>query len=162
MHQPKATTQLEIRTDQSSLGVCEKDWRDALEDASTDPKVTISIAYIRGDENLSFYVASIPKSVKCHFHKHGGEDYSIVSGEGVMLYGKVEYASKGEPGVNHWQEVKVVTGESFTIPEGYAHQLCALGKTPLVIVFSCPHSHLNDDQDRTVLDDSPLLAKYSA
>jgi dTDP-4-dehydrorhamnose 3,5-epimerase-like enzyme len=52
---------------------------------------------------------------------------------------------------------KLRKGQNFTIPEGYAHQLERTGQEELVILFSCPDSHLDNDKDRLMLSDAPGL-----
>ena len=55
-----------------------------------------------------------------------------------------------------WQQpLRVKAGDSFVIPEGFAHQLVRDGDAPLTIIFACPDSHLADD--RFLLPDSPLI-----
>ncbi len=55
-----------------------------------------------------------------------------------------------------WQKpLAVKAGDSFVIPEGFAHQLVRDGESPLTIIFACPDSHLGDD--RFLLPDSPHI-----
>ena len=145
---------LNLRPMDSSLAATNAPWREKLASATADEIVGIKHAAVGGDEKWREHVASIPKRVGCHFHKHGGEDYSIVQGSGVMHFGKVETID-GEPTVTSWLKLEVKTGDAFTIPEGYAHQLVSTGEKELVIVFACPDSHLNDSQDRTILANAP-------
>lgn len=55
-----------------------------------------------------------------------------------------------------WQQpLRVKAGDSFVIPQSFAHQLVRDGESPLTIIFACPDSHLNED--RFLLPDSPLI-----
>jgi mannose-6-phosphate isomerase-like protein (cupin superfamily) len=148
-------TLLQLHSDCQSLGVSELAWRSRLREAQTDSSVGILHAALSGDSDYRLHVASIPSQVGCHFHAIGNEDYAVVSGSGTLHWGKV---SKTEEvyAVNWENPVAVKTGDSFIIPEGYAHQLRSRGTENLVIIFGCPDSHLNDAQDRTLLPDAPL------
>lgn len=87
-----------------------------------------------------------------HFHAVGSEDYAVVSGQGTLYWGKVKTDEKfGEFRIYQEPPVTVKTGDSFVIPEGYAHQLKSTGDEELVIVFGCPDHHLSGDHDRTIL-----------
>lgn len=77
----------------------------------------------------------------------------MVEGQGILFLGKVE---DGRVLTGSWRSMPVRTGDSFVIPEGYAHQLRKTGEGDLTILFGCPDSHLNDDMDRTLLPDAPL------
>ena len=78
-----------------------QDWNLALERAKPDPKVGIRIAPLCGDDSIGLHVASIPDRVGCHFHRHGGETYQIMTGTGTLHLGKVE---EGPSGVSvEWQ-----------------------------------------------------------
>lgn len=58
-----------------------------------------------------------------------------------------------------WQQpLQVKAGDSFVIPEGFAHQLVRSGEAPLTIIFACPDSHLNEN--RFLLPDSPQIENY--
>lgn len=163
MYQPAAVpaTILKLTNNDPALGLSEQEWKVALEKAQPDPVVGIRHAAIKGDFADRFHVASIPVRVGCHFHKVGDEDYAVVQGSGTMLFGKVLDPLE-KPHVREWQKLEVRSGDKFTIPAGYAHQLCTDAGTSLVIVFRCPDSHLNDDADRTILPDSPLLPKTAS
>lgn len=55
-----------------------------------------------------------------------------------------------------WQQpLQVRAGDSFVVPQGFAHQLVRTGESPLTIIFACPDSHLGED--RFLLPDSPLI-----
>lgn len=160
MHQPSAVpaTVLKLTKDNPALGLSDEEWNSALEHAAPDREVGIRHAAIKGDSSDRFHVASIPVRVGCHFHKVGDEDYAVVQGSGTMVFGRVLDPS-GTPHVKEWHKLEVRPGDKFTIPAGFAHQLCADAGTQLVIVFRCPDSHLNDSADRTILPDSPLVPK---
>lgn len=145
---------LRLKTDNNSLGISQESWLTALKEAKPDPIVQIRHGSLNGSADYRLHVAAIPKRVGCHFHKHGNEDYAVVQGNGRLYWGKVTKESNVE-----WEKpVDVRTGDSFIIPEGYAHQLASTNKgTELVIIFGCPDSHLDDDADRTILADAPEL-----
>ncbi len=128
--------------------VSQSDWEAALQLAEPDPVVHIRHAVISGDESYRIHVAAIPERVGCHYHAHGDEVYEVVAGAGTLYWGKV---IAGTTNVNWETPIDVVAGQSFIIPEGYAHQLAKRGDDDLVILFGCPDTHLNDMQDRTVL-----------
>jgi mannose-6-phosphate isomerase-like protein (cupin superfamily) len=146
---------LVLRQDEVALGVSEAEWRRLLESAQPDSAVGIRHAAISGTEHHRLHVASIPERVGCHFHRVGEEQYSVVQGQGTMHFGLVEEGGDA-PTVRVWRQLDVRVGDTFTIPQQYAHQLCSSGTDELVIVFACPDSHL-DDRDRTLLADAPNL-----
>ena len=145
---------LKLRRGDIPLGTPEVVWSPILSSASSDSVVGIRHAEISGDSSRRVHVAAIPERVGCHFHRKGREDYSVVRGQGVMHFGMVD-ESAGQPVVNQWHALPVSVGDTFTIPEGYAHQLVKTGNEDLVILFACPDSHLNDSEDRTMMADSP-------
>ena len=145
---------IEVNHDGLSLGIAESAWREALAKAVPDPIVGIRHAPIKGDTSYRFHVAAIPTQVGCHFHAHGNEDYAVVSGSGTLYWGKPVRGSDGYS-VQWGKPVDVTTGDSFVIPEGYAHQLRKRGAGDLVILFACPDSHLDDTKDRTMLPSAP-------
>lgn len=154
---------LSLRKDTTALGVQESQWRAALTAAQPDPAVGIRHAPLSGDEQYRLHVASIPRRVGCHYHRVGDEQYSVVQGQGVMHFGRVEEHRQGttpedsvKGGVWQWHQVAVRAGDTFTIPAGFAHQLCSSGAEELVIVFACPDSHL-DERDRILLQDAPAV-----
>lgn len=147
---------LKLRTDGYSLGVDEAQWRTVLEEVRLDSAVGIAHAVIGGDESYRTHVAAIPERVGCHFHKVGTEDYAVVAGQGTLHWGVVD--AQSSPYRVIWNEpVDVQAGDSFVIPEGYAHQLVRRGDQPLVILFACPDSHIDDANDRILLPDAPDL-----
>ena len=154
----KAKQKLGLQSGEGSLGVGKSLWEAALKSAVPDPVVHIRHAPIDGSPAYRTHVAAIPSQVGCHFHAHGDEDYAVVSGKGTLHWGKAVPDSKGYH--VEWEvPVDVSKGDSFVIPEGYAHQLRKRGSGDLVIIFGCPDSHLNDTEDRTILADAPLTNK---
>lgn len=143
---------LRWRHDQSSLGLNQSDWREPLHHTTADEKVGIRHAAIRGDAAYRTHVAQIPKQVGCHYHSQGDEDYAVVQGRGILFFGKVE---GGEVKPQEWRSLAVETGDTFVIPEGFAHQLRKTGEEDLIILFGCPDSHLDDLADRFMLPDAP-------
>lgn len=136
---------------ESSLGVKENVWRLALSEATPDPIANIKHAKLNGTAEWRIHVAEIPEKVACHVHFFGNEVYEVLEGEGILHYGSVE--QKKLHFVVNWNEpLNVRAGDTFNIPEGYAHQLFKLGNCPLRILFACPDRHLEDD--RHLLEDS--------
>lgn len=152
-----AKEKLKLNSPESAMNILEKDWLEALKKAKPDPVVGILHADLGGRENWRNHVASIPDKVGCHFHEKGDEIYEVVSGSATLYWGKVQRREDGSYQVIEEKPVDLRTGDSFVVPEGYAHQLKSTGQTPLVITFACPDSHLDDDQDRTML---PALAPF--
>ncbi len=144
---------LKLKSQGDLLGVSAAQWQNALSQAEADPTVGIRHAQVAGDAQRRVHVAAIPQQVGCHFHARGDEDYAVVQGQGTLHWGDVEAGN-----VVRWETpVQVSAGDSFTIPEGYAHQLRRRGDGDLVILFACPDSHLDDDVDRTMLPDAPVV-----
>ena len=141
---------ISLRRDRSALGVSESDWRLRLGQVEPDEKVGIRHAEISGAPEYRTHVAAIPTQVGCHYHAKGNEDYSVVEGQGILYFGHVE---DGVVRPESWRSIVVGTGDSFVIPEGFAHQLRKTGNWDLTIVFGCPDSHLDDD--RFMLPDAP-------
>lgn len=143
---------LKLKSQGDLLGVSPAQWQGALSSAEADPTVGIRHAQVDGDAQRRVHVAAIPQKVGCHFHAHGDEDYAVVQGLGTLHWGEVK-----EQNIVSWEKpVEVKAGDSFTIPEGFAHQLRRRGDGDLVILFACPDSHLDDDVDRTMLADAPV------
>lgn len=144
------STTISLRRDHTSLGVSESQWRVRQASVVIDETVGIRIQEISGNSTYRLHVAAIPTQVGCHYHSHGNEDYAVVEGEGILFFGKTE---NGQVPPHSWRSIKVQAGDSFIIPEGFAHQLRRTGDHDLTIVFGCPDSHLGSD--RTMLADAP-------
>ena len=145
---------LKLQNSENNLNVSEEEWKRALAAAEPDPVVGIRHAAVSGNMHYRIHVAAIPNKVSCHFHKIGDEDYSIIEGSGILYWGKV-IIDEREITVNWEEPVNVNCGDSFVIPEGYAHQLCKLGDSDLTILFGCPDTHIDDSADRFILPDAP-------
>lgn len=145
-------TDLKLKSQGHLLGVSAAQWQASLASAEADPAVGIRHAQVAGDEQRRVHVAAVPQQVGCHFHAHGDEDYAVVQGMGTLHWGE----ARDDKQVQWEKPVEVNTGDSFTIPEGFAHQLRRRGDTDLVILFACPDSHLDDSVDRTMLADAPV------
>jgi len=146
---------LKLENSGNKLNVSEAEWKKALAVAEPDPIVGIRHAEVSGDKHYRIHVAAIPNKVGCHFHKIGDEDYSIVEGCGKLYWGKV--IINNEIFNVNWEEpINVNCGDSFVIPESYAHQLCKLGDSDLTILFGCPDTHIDDNADRFILPDAPI------
>lgn len=146
-----------FRRDGYAFDVSEKIWKQALLNVESDSVVNIRHATISGNESYRIHVAAIPKQVGCHVHKVGNEDYSVVAGQGVLYFAPVTNKGSGcYVEESDWLRMSVSEGDSFVIPEGYAHQLRRTGVGELTILFGCPDAHLNDSKDRTMLADAPI------
>jgi len=146
------------------LDVTEAAWQTALAAAVLDASVGIRHARISGDTAYGIHVAAIPHQVGCHVHRNpnrdqvndGNEVYVVVSGHGVLHFGKAgQDAGVVRVADGAWERLPVQTGDSFIIPVGFAHQLRRHGPDALTVLFACPDAHLNDAQDRTMLPDAP-------
>lgn len=127
-------------------------WKKALQSTKKDTAVGIAHAEVCGNSEYRIHIAAISKKVACHFHQVGNEDYRIVSGTGVLHWGRVNHAEVS------WEEaISVRQKDSFTIPEQCAHQLENTGPEDLIILFGCPDTHLTSD--RTFLADCQEVAK---
>lgn len=115
-------------------------WRYIIDDCAYDPSVGIKIAQLAGDENFSTFISEIGinKSVNPHYHKHGDEHYHIISGSGKIDLKNVVTGEESSSAVS--------AQESFVVPENVLHKLTNTGNTPLILMFSCPLSHLNADR----------------
>ena len=144
---------ISLNRDHKALGVRDSEWREHLNNAVPDEVVGIKHQEISGNSDCRIHVAAIPKQVGCHYHAIGEEDYAVVEGSGILFFGKVE---NGEVAPISWRSIAVSTGDSFVIPEGFAHQLRRTGQNDLTILFRCPDSHLDDKADRHMLPDAPI------
>lgn len=149
---------IRLNSDGQSLGIAKAAWDEALKTATPDPVVKIRHAQIGGNEQYRTHVAAIPEHVGCHVHMDGDEDYAVVAGKGTLHWGAVAKNPNGNGYIVNWETpIDVETGDSFVIPEGYAHQLARRGSDDLVIVFGCPDSHMANDADRFMLPSAPEL-----
>jgi mannose-6-phosphate isomerase-like protein (cupin superfamily) len=116
-------------------------WNDAINSCDYDESVGIKIAKLATSDTLSTFITEINphKSVNAHYHKYGNEHYHIISGNGEI---QLENVLNGEK-CSH----KVSAGQSFVVPENVLHKLINTNPTtPLVLMFSCPPSHLDTDR----------------
>jgi mannose-6-phosphate isomerase-like protein (cupin superfamily) len=116
------------------------DWFSILESSPYDDIVGIRIAKLTGDTRFSTYLTVIDpgKSVSPHYHKNGDEHYHIISGRGEITLTDL---------VGMKTTTVAVDGQtSFTVPENTLHQLKNSGEDPLILMFNCPESHLNEDR----------------
>jgi mannose-6-phosphate isomerase-like protein (cupin superfamily) len=114
-----------------------------IKNAPIDIGSSIKIIKLTGNDELSIFAAEIaPKSkLNPHFHKNGIETYQIFQGNGVMKIGELLNDT-----VNWIESIGVKQGDCFTIIEKSVHQLINEEETPLLVIFSCPASHLTDDR----------------
>lgn len=148
---------LKFQADNSSLGVKTAEWQVVLDTVVPDAVAGIRHAAVKGNAEHRLHVAAIPEKVNCHVHFHGEEGYGVVAGTGRLHWGQVTISADNTPSIKWEKPVDVKAGESFIIPEGYAHQLQKTGNSDLVIVFGCPDTHLDNTQDRLMLADAPTL-----
>lgn len=115
-------------------------WEALIDSCNFDEKVGIKIAKLNGDDQFSTFISVIEpkKAVSPHYHKYGDEYYHIISGSGEI---KLKDMSTNEE-----KSYEVKQYESFTVKENTMHQLINTGSEPLILMFSCPKSHLNDDR----------------
>lgn len=120
------------------------DWKSALDQCRYDIAVGIKIAKLSGDANFSTYLTSIDpgKSVNPHYHKHGEEHYHIIEGAGEIVL--TDVISKVST------TISLRANNSLVVSANTLHQLRNTANVPLVLMFSCPESHL--DKDRYLLD----------
>lgn len=115
-------------------------WQLALNQSKQDPAVGIRIAKLTGNEQFSTFITEVApnQSVNPHYHKDGTEHYHIISGTGEITLTDV---STNKQSIHH-----VTTGNSFEITENTLHQLRNISNEPLVLMFSCPTAHLDNDR----------------
>jgi len=159
-----AQRRLHFQHGANPLNVSTATWQAALASAVLDASVGIRHARISGDPAYGIHVAAIPHQVGCHLHQNlngdqvngGNEVYMVVSGQGVLHFGKAgQDAGVVRVAAGAWDRLPVQAGDSFIIPVGFAHQLRRHGSDALTVLFACPDAHLQDDQDRTMLPDAP-------
>ncbi|KMN36379.1 hypothetical protein VI26_06840 [Chromobacterium sp. LK1] len=116
------------------------DWKSELDQGIYDGSVGIKIVKLAGDAGFSTYLTEIAPGVAIngHYHCHGDEHYHIVSGSGEMRL--VDVATGAA------RKHAVAEQCSFVVPANTQHQLSNTGAAPLVLMFSCPASHLADDR----------------
>lgn len=115
-------------------------WNDAINNCNYDKCAGIKIANLTGSDLFSTFITEIDisKSVNSHYHKKGDEHYHIISGTGEI---QLKNILTGE---EYFHEVSA--GQSFIVPENVLHKLINTSNTPLVLMFSCPLSHLESDR----------------
>ena len=115
-------------------------WANEISKCKTDDTVGIRIAKLAGEKDFCTFITEInpSKSVNAHYHKNGDEHYHVINGSGEM------YLKNVINGEEH--SYKVLANESFVVPENTLHQLTNTGSIPLLLMFSCPASHLESDR----------------
>jgi len=116
------------------------DWKSALQCCAYDASVGIKIARLAGDRQFASYLTVIDAghAVKAHYHTQGDEHYHILEGEGEVMLKDV-----------HTLQEKILfvrQQQSFVVTANTWHQLKNTGSEPLVLMFSCPESHLGTDR----------------
>jgi mannose-6-phosphate isomerase-like protein (cupin superfamily) len=124
------------------------DWENEIIHAKKDEKVGIKIATLLETDHRGTYLTSIPpgSSITPHYHKEGEEEYHIISGSGVMRILPVYH--KDTP-IKLFCKY-VVAKNSFMVQPNMIHQLINNGTEDLILLFSCPLSHL--EEDRVVIE----------
>jgi mannose-6-phosphate isomerase-like protein (cupin superfamily) len=117
------------------------DWANALSDCKYDENVGIRIAKLTGDEKFSTFITIIDagKHVNPHYHKHGIEHYHIIEGNGEITLKKAN--SDDIESI-----MSVNAGQSFVVYENIIHKLTNTGNNRMVLMFSCPATHLETDR----------------
>jgi mannose-6-phosphate isomerase-like protein (cupin superfamily) len=115
-------------------------WNTAISSCKYDESVGIRIAKISGNEDFCTFITIIDpnKNVNPHYHKYGDEHYHIIQGNGEI---KLKNIITGNE-----QQYTVSEKESFVIHENIQHQLKNIGDIPLILMFSCPMSHVESDR----------------
>jgi mannose-6-phosphate isomerase-like protein (cupin superfamily) len=115
-------------------------WEDEINCGENDKFVGIKIAKLSGDKKFSSYVTVIEpgKFVADHYHKCGMEHYHIIQGTGEIKLIDVATGKK--------EIIAVKEHSSFSIHENMSHSLKNTGNCDLLLIFSCPESHLNEDR----------------
>lgn len=116
------------------------DWDACLADADADAPTGLRIGHLSGDDDFSTYLARIAPGarVPAHYHARGGEHYHVLQGRGEL---RLDDLDSGER-----LAVEVAARQSFTIGRRVVHALCNTGDTDLLLMFSCPRSHLMEDR----------------
>lgn len=116
------------------------DWKFELQHCTYDATVGIKIAKLAGDSRFSTYLTAIDpgKCVNAHYHKIGDEHYHIILGCGeitlIDVFSKIKITRQ------------VATFNSFVVAANMSHQLRNTSSEPLILMFSCPESHLQEDR----------------
>ena len=115
-------------------------WNDEISKCAYDDSVGIRISKLAGTKYFCTFITEIApnKSVNPHYHKNGDEHYHIVKGTGEMYLKDVLNGQENS--------YKVSANESFVVPENTLHKLTNIGIEPLLLMFSCPASHLESDR----------------
>lgn len=119
-------------------------WRDALKEAVLDPAVNIKIAPLAGDSSMMMGLTELQPGAKITARVHGEdvEIYHILKGEGEIYIG-----TKEEETVRWNDPINVKDGDVFAIDPGVVHQLKNTSQQhSLILIFSCPLSHLQGDR----------------
>lgn len=94
----------------------------------------------------NFFAARVypGKHVNPHFHMKGQEPYKVVSGEGGVMHLGVVNGDTVE-----WRKQTAddfaAPGNEIIVQEGEVHSFENTGPSPIDFTFSCPKSHLNEE-----------------
>lgn len=116
------------------------DWHAALTAGVVDDKVGIRMTKLTQNGSFVTYLTMLEAgcAITAHYHQHGDEHYHLLGGQGCISIRGIDHA-QGE-------EIIVPACHSFQIPQNTWHSLKNTGHTPLILMFSCPPSHLDSDR----------------
>ena len=103
-------------------------WNDEISKCAYDDSVGIRIAKLAGTKDFCTFITEIAPN----------EHYHIVKGTCEMYLKDVLNGQENS--------YKVSANESFVVPENTLHKLTNIGIEPLLLMFSCPASHLESDR----------------
>lgn len=130
----------------------------ALRSAKLDEGAGIAHAALAGSADFRLHITKLLPGAKVKAHRHGeGDELYIIQAGTATLYSGRSVEDEGE----EWFEpVAVEAGATFTVSPGMLHQLHNTGDTPLILIFGCPDSHL--DNDRVIVADCPFAASAAS
>lgn len=115
-------------------------WKSIIDNCKFDSSVGIRIAKIAGNNEFSTFITEIDpaKSVNPHYHEFGDEHYHIIKGNGQIYLKDIK--------TNEETMADISEGSSFIVGENILHKLINTGTSTLILMFSCPHTHLESDR----------------
>lgn len=129
-----------------------------LAKSTYDPALGVRVVYLAKTTIGGIVVEHIAvqmdagKGLRPHVHEHNGE-IGIALTKGVMRFGTLVRDDNGnfvweqdEVKVNWEEEISLVPGGSFEVPEGKAHDFHATESEEFLVFFILPASHLGEDR----------------
>ena len=121
-------------------------WKTAIALTETDEKTGLKLATLVDTPEISIHVVTITpgKTVNAHYHHQGIDAFHILEGEGVMYLSPAKHD-------NPSKKIDIMTlkaGDVFAVEPMTIHQLENKSKMPLTLLFTCPKSHLKEDNVR--------------